>query len=140
MGGEIMATEFEMSFTGSSKNLLGAIAVLSEHNINLNTIATAKVENRFVVKFLSGSEEEVRRMLMKADLQYKDRPVLVVSMFNKPGQWLKVARALVDAGIEISASYLMGQKGDTQSFVFAVSDYEKAKRICTRIAECSVDR
>jgi hypothetical protein len=135
-----MATEFEMSFTGSSKNLLGAIAVLSEHNINLNTIATAKVENRFVVKFLSGSEEEVRRMLMKADLQYKDRPVLVVSMFNKPGQWLKVARALVDAGIEISASYLMGQKGDTQSFVFAVSDYEKAKRICTRIAECSVDR
>ena len=59
-----MATEFEMSFTGSSKNLLGAIAVLSEHNINLNTIATAKVENRFVVKFLSGSEEEVRRMLM----------------------------------------------------------------------------
>jgi hypothetical protein len=138
-GGEIMATEFEMSFTGSSKNLLGAIAVLSEHNINLNTIATAKVENRFVVKFLSGSEEEVRRMLMKADLQYKDRPVLVVSMFNKPGQWLKVARALVDAGIEISASYLMGQKGDTQSFVFAVSDYEKAKRICTRIAECSVD-
>lgn len=139
MGGEIMATEFEMSFTGSSKNLLGAIAVLSEHNINLNTIATAKVENRFVVKFLSGSEEEVRRMLMKADLQYKDRPVLVVSMFNKPGQWLKVARALVDAGIEISASYLMGQKGDTQSFVFAVSDYEKAKRICTRIAECSVD-
>ena len=139
-GGEIMATEFEMSFTGSSKNLLGAIAVLSEHNINLNTIATAKVENRFVVKFLSGSEEEVRRMLMKADLQYKDRPVLVVSMFNKPGQWLKVARALVDAGIEISASYLMGQKGDTQSFVFAVSDYEKAKRICTRIAECSVDR
>lgn len=134
-----MATEFEMSFAGSSKNLLDAIAVLSEHNINLNTLATAKVGERFVIKFLSGSEEEVRRMLMKADLHYKDRPVLVVSMFNKPGQWLKVAHALVDAGIEISASYLMSQKGDTQSYVFAVSDYEKAKKICTRIAECPIE-
>ena len=131
---------FETSFTGSSKNLLDAIAVLSEHSINLNTQATAKVGDRFVIKFLSGSEEEeVRRMLMKADLYYKDRPVLVVSMFNKPGQWLKVAHALVDAGIEILASYLMSQKGDTQSYVFAVSGYEGARKICTRIAECSVD-
>lgn len=53
---------FETSFTGSSKNLLDAIAVLSEHSINLNTLATAKVGDRFVIKFLSGSEEEVRRM------------------------------------------------------------------------------
>jgi len=134
-----MATEFEMSFTGSSKNLLDAIAVLSEHNINLNTLATAKVGDRFVIKFLSGSEEEIRRMLMKADLHYKDRSVLIVSMFNKPGQWLKVAHAIVDAGIEISASYLMSQKGDTQSYVFAVSDYEKAKKICARIAECPIE-
>jgi len=134
-----MATEFEMSFTGSSKGLLDAIAMLAEHNINLNTVATAKIDDRYFVKFLTGSEEEVRRMLMKADLQFRDRQVLVVRVFNKPGQWLRVARALVEAGIEINASYLMGQKGDTMSLVFVVSDYEKARKICSRIAECSID-
>jgi len=61
-----------------------------------------------------------------------------VEMHNKPGQWLKAARALVDSGVEISASYLLGQKGDSQTFVFAVSDYDKAKTACKQIAECSV--
>jgi hypothetical protein len=133
-----MATEFEMSFTGSSKGLLDAVAMLAEHNINLNTVATAKLEDRYVVKFLTGSEEEVRRMLMKADIQFRDRQVLVVNVFNKPGQWLRVAKTLVKEGIEINASYLLGQKGDSMSFVFVVSDYEKARKICARIAECSI--
>ena len=94
-----MAAEFEMSSKGSSKSLLGAIAMLAEHDINLNTVATAKLEDRHVVKFLAGSEEEVRNMLMKADLEFRDRQVLVVDVFNKPGQWLRIAKALVDDGI-----------------------------------------
>ena len=134
-----MATEFEMVFKGSSKGLLDAVSMLAEHSINLNTVATAKIGDQYYVKFLTGSDEEVRRMLMKADLQFRDRPVLVVRVFNKPGQWLRVAKALVDAGIEINASYLMSQKDDNMSFVFVVSDYEKARGICSRIAECSID-
>lgn len=134
-----MATEFEMSFKGSTKELLDAISILAEHNVNLNTVATAKVDDRYVVKFHTGNEEEVRRMLMKADLQFRDRQVLVVNVFNKPGQWLRVAKALVDNGVDINASYLLGQKGDSMSFVFVVSDYEVARKICTRIAECSID-
>lgn len=134
-----MATEFELVFKGSSKGLLDAVAMLAEHNINLNTVATAKIGDQYYVKFLTGSEEEVRRMLMKADLQFRDRQVLVVNVFNKPGQWLRIAKALVDNEIEINASYLLGQKGDTMSLVFVVNDYEKARKICSRMAECSID-
>ena len=129
-----MATEFEMSFTGSSKNLLNALAVLAEHDVNMDTVATAHVDDRFVVKFLSGSEEKVRTTFMKADIHFKDRPVLVIEMTNMPGQWLKVARSLVDAGIEIKASYLVGQENDRQRYVFAVDDYEKAKKAATKIS------
>jgi len=130
-----MTTEFELSITGSSKNLLDAIAILAEHNINLQTVATARVGERYVIKFLTGSEEEVRRMLMKADLNFKERQVVVVHVFNKPGQWLKAAKAIVDAGVDIQASYLLGTKGDRLSFVFAVSDYEKAKAACSKYSE-----
>lgn len=41
-------------------------------------IAAAKVEDRWVIKFLTASEEECRRTFMKADLQFKERSVLVV--------------------------------------------------------------
>lgn len=128
-----MATEFEMSFTGSSKNLLDAIAVLADHEVNMDTVATARVDDRFVIKFLTGSEEMVRRTFMKADIQFKDRQVLIIEMLNKPGQWLKVARPLVDAGVEINASYLLGQENERQRFVFAVDDWEKAKKVASKI-------
>jgi hypothetical protein len=134
-----MTTEFELSVSGSSRNLLDVISVLAEHNINLDTIATAKVDDRYVIKFLTGCEEECRRTFMKADLPFKERRVLVVDMYNKPGQWVKAARCMVNGGIELDACYLLGQESDRLRFVFVVDDYEKAKGIVGQIAECAVD-
>jgi hypothetical protein len=60
-------------------------------------------------------------------------------MFNRPGQWVKAARCMVNGGVELHACYLLGQEGDRQRFVFLVDDYEKAKSIVGQIAECAVD-
>ena len=134
-----MTTEFELSVDGSSENLLNAISLLAEHQVNLDTIATAKVDDMYVIKFLTGCEEECRRTFMKADLPFKERKVLVVEMYNKPGQWMKAARALVGAGVSVETSYLSGQEDDKLRFVFGVDDYEGAKAIIGQIAEYSVD-
>lgn len=134
-----MTTEFEMSVNGSSENLLGAFSLLAEHQVNLDTIATAKMDDTYVIKFLTGCEEECRRTFIKADLPFTERKVIVVEMLNRPGQWMKAARALVGAGVNLQTSYLSGQKGDKLRFVFGVDDYEKAKEIIAQIAEYSVD-
>jgi hypothetical protein len=134
-----MTTEFELSFNGSSQNLLDAISVLADQGINLNTIATGKVGAGYVIKFITGTEEEVRRTFIKADLPFKERKVLIVEVHNRPGQWLKAARHLVDAGIGLEASYLLGQHGDKLRFVFVVDNYEMAKKVAGQITECSMD-
>jgi len=133
-----MATEFELTMTGTTKNLLDSIAVLADHKVNLSTVATAKVGDRYVIKFLTGDEDEVRRTFMKADLPFKERKVLVVNLHNRPGEWFKVAKQFAIAGIEIEASYMLSQIGDQMRFIFLVNDFEKAKKICSQIAECSV--
>ena len=134
-----MTTEFELSVNGSSEDLLIAFNLLADHQVNLDTIATAKVDDRYVIKFLTGCEEECRRTFMKADLPFAERKVLVVEMYNKPGQWMKAARALVAAGVCLETSYLSGQEGERLRFVFGVDDYEGAKRVIGQIAEYSVD-
>ncbi|OGS41474.1 MAG: hypothetical protein A3K67_04040 [Euryarchaeota archaeon RBG_16_62_10] len=134
-----MATEFELSVAGNTKNLLDSIAVLADQKINLTTVATARVDDRYVVKFITGDDEEVRRTFMKADISFKERPVLVVNVHNRPGEWVKVARCLVNGGVEINASYLLSQNGATMRFVFVVDNHVKAKDIAKQIAECSVD-
>ena len=134
-----MTTEFELTVDGSSENLLNAFNILAEHQVNLDTIATAKVDDQYVIKFLTGCEEECRRTFMKSDLHFSERRVLVVEMFNKPGQWMKAARALVNSGVNLETSYLSGQHADKLRFVFGVDDYNKAKDIIGQIAEYSVD-
>lgn len=134
-----MTTEFELSVDGSSEDLLNAISLLAEHQVNLDTIATAKADDKYVIKFLTGCEEECRRTFMKADLPFKERKVLVVQMYNKPGQWMKAAKALLSAGVVVETSYLSGQEGDKLRFVFGVDDYDGAKAVIGQIAEYSVD-
>jgi hypothetical protein len=113
--------------------------VLSSQLVNLETVATAKVADRYVVRFLTGNEDECRGAFMKADLPFKERKVLVLDVFNRPGQWLRAARCLTDGGVELEGSYLLGQKNDRLRFVFGVSDYEKAKKIVGQITDCSLD-
>ena len=134
-----MTTEFELSVDGSSENLLIAFNLLADHQVNLDTVATAKVDDRYVIKFLTGCEEECRRTFMKADLPFNERKVLVVEMYNKPGQWMKAARALIAAGVRLETSYLSGQEGERLRFVFGVDDYNGAKQVIGQIAEYSVD-
>jgi hypothetical protein len=134
-----MATEFEISVAGPTKNLLDAIGVLSSQLVNLETVATAKVDDKYVVRFLTGNDDECRGAFMKADLPFKERKVLVLDVFNRPGQWLRAARCLTDGGVELEGSYLLGQKNDRLRFVFGVSDYERAKKIVGQITDCSLD-
>lgn len=134
-----MATEFEISVAGPTKNLLDAIGVLSGQLVNLDTVATAKVGDRFVVRFITGDDDECRAAFMKADLPFQERKVLVLDVHNRPGQWLKAARCLVDGGVELEGSYLLSQNNDRLRFVFGVSDYPKAKRVVGQITECSHD-
>lgn len=91
------------------------------------------------MKFLTGAEEEVRRTLMKADLPFKEQRVLVVGIANRPGEWVKVARHLASAGLQVEASYLLSQDAEQMRFVFAVDNYEKARKVCSEIAACSAD-
>ena len=134
-----MLTEFELSINGSSKYLLDAIALLGEHGVNIDTVATARVGDRWVIKFLTGSEEEVRRSFIKAALDFKERKVLVVEMPDRPGEWVRTARALVDKKVDIDASYLLGQKDNKLRFVFGVNDPELAHKVAKRLPEVSVE-
>jgi len=135
-----MTTEFELYIPGTTKDLLGAIEILAEHEINLDTIAARRVVgDKYVLRFVTGLEEECRRTFIKADLPFKERKVLLIELSNRPGQWLRAARHLVSEGVELEGSYLLSQSNGTMRFVFAVDDYEKAKKVACQVSNCSAD-
>ncbi len=134
-----MATEFDIYIPGSGKSLLDAISILAEQGVNLNTIATTRNGGGYNVKFLTGDEERTRQTFLKAGLPFTEKKVLVVDVFNRPGQWVRAAHHLVDAGVELQGSYLLSQNGDRLRFVFAVNNYDMAKKVAGQFTECSMD-
>ena len=116
-----------------------AIAILAEDKINLDSVSIAEAGRGYLVRFLTGSEEDVRNSLMKADLPFKENKVLMVEMPNKPGQWLRFAQALADHGVEVTHTYRVGESKDKHVYAFGVSDYQKAKSVCGPLGACSED-
>jgi hypothetical protein len=134
-----LPTEFEVRLDGPTKSLLSAIRVLAEQKINLDTVSVAKSDHGYLVRFLSGSAEDVRTAMMKADLHFRENKVLVIEIPNRPGQWLRVAQAIADDGIEISHTYRVGEENQNHVYAFGVSDYQKAKMSCGKHGVCWVD-
>ncbi len=134
-----MTTEFELTMNGSSKNLLDSIAMLADQGINLDTVATSMVDGHYVIKFIASSEEGVRETFAKANLPFKERRVVVVEVRDRPGRWLEAAHLLVDSGIGLESSYLLGRRGDTLVFVFAVDNYDRAKKVASQVTECTME-
>ena len=124
-----MNTEFKIKVGGQTKDILRITELLAEQGVNLVTVSAEKIGEDVVVRLLTSDEERCTNALMKADLEYEARPILIAEVEDKPGQWANVARKLSEAGIEIEASYLLSRNGEKMKFVFAVNDPKKGAEI-----------
>jgi len=124
-----MAMEFKITVGGRSKDILRITELLAECGVNLVTVSTEKINDSMLVRLLTADDESCTHCLMKADLHYEARPVLIVEVDDQPGQWSRIARRLADAGLEIEASYLLSRDGERMEFVFAVDDPQKGEQI-----------
>lgn len=125
----MLHTEFEVKVGSSTKNILRIADILAEGGVNLTTVSIGKYEGEAFIRLITSDCEACARTLMKADMQYKTRPVLVAEVDDRPGQWAKTAKKLADAGIEIESSYLLSQGDHKAHFVFAVDDAEKGLEV-----------
>lgn len=128
-----MQTEFEIKAGSSTKNLLQIADILAESGVNLTTVSIEKFKGEAYISLITSDSEACARALMKADMDYKTRPVLVAEVMDRPGQWARIARKLADAGLEIEASYLLSRDGERMQFVFAVDDPKKGEQIISKV-------
>lgn len=125
----MLMTEFVVKTGSSTRNLLWIAEILAESGVNLTTVSLERLQGMACIRLLTEDEEACTRALMKADLDYCTRQVLVAEVLDKPGQWAKAARRLADGGLDILSSYLLSKDGRTAQVVFAVDDPKKGEKI-----------
>jgi hypothetical protein len=128
-----LQTEFEVKVGSSTRNILHMAEILAEGGVNLTTVSIEKFEGDAYIRLLTSDSEAAARVLMKADMAYTTRPVLVAEVEDRPGRWARIAKRLADAGLEIEASYLLSRDGQRMKFVFAVNDPKKGEEVLADI-------
>jgi len=128
-----MPTEFKIIVGSYARNILHIAELLAECGVNLTTVSTERLGDDVCVRLLTSDNEACTHCLMKADLEYDARQVIIVEMEDRPGQWTEIAKRLVDAGLEIEASYLLSRDGKRMRFVFAVDDPKKGEQVLREV-------
>lgn len=123
-----MAREITVLLEDRPGTLADLGEALGKAGVNLQTIAGFGIEGRGIIKILVEDAQAALKALEGAGIKVEgDREVLVVPLEDRPGSLGTFARKLANAGINIDASYVLGDEGGRKKVVLGVSDLGKAK-------------
>lgn len=123
-----MAREITVLLEDRPGTLADLGEALGKAGVNLQTIAGFGIEGRGIIKILVEDAQAALKALEGAGIKVEgDREVLVVPLEDRPGSLGRFARKLANAGVNIDASYVLGDEGGRKKVVLGVSDLGKAK-------------
>lgn len=111
----------------------GALAeigeVLGNAGVNIETLSATAHGGQGVVHLVVDDGEEAAEVLASKGFKVEDaRPVMSATLEDRPGELGAFCRRLADAGVTISAAYVMRRSGGETELIFAVDDLEAAER------------
>lgn len=111
----------------------GALADVGEiiggAGANIVAAAAVALQGKGVVRFVVDDSEAALAALKRAGVPVEGvREVMAVTLEDRPGELGRYARNLADAGVNISALYLGGQRGGERELIVALDDRKPKNR------------
>jgi hypothetical protein len=106
-------------------NLAGA-------KVNISNICAYGMQGEANFMLTADSNAKAKKALAPLGVEIKEYDVFVVEMQNKPGELQKVAKKIVDAGINIIYLYGTTVSSRSATCVFATSDDAKAVKLINK--------
>lgn len=123
-----------LSFNMDDKpGLLSEITrLLADAKVNITAICAYAWDDTAYFDMTTDSNPKAKNALKKLAVDLEEEDVIVVEMPNKVGELDKVARAIADAGINISYMYGTTSGGKTSTGLFSTSDNNKAIKLINK--------
>lgn len=97
---------------------------LGKAGVNIEGVCGFPCEGRGIIHVLVEDAASARRALEKAGIEVKEeRPVMVLDVVDRPGEFGNICRRIADAGVNIDLIYAATKT----RIVLGVSDLEKAR-------------
>jgi len=101
--------------------------LLGSAGVNIETLCASTHDDQGVIHFVVDDGEEGAEILVSNGFKVEgSRPVLTVTIDDRPGELGRYCRKLADAGVNISAAYIAKRGGGETEIIMAVDNLEAA--------------
>jgi hypothetical protein len=101
--------------------------LLGHHGVNIETLAASSHDDRSVIHLVVDDGDETAEILASSGFKVEgSRPVLTVTLDDRPGELGRYCRRLSKSGVSISSVYLVNRNGGETELIFAVDNLEAA--------------
>jgi hypothetical protein len=101
---------------------------LGRSGVNIETLSAFTHDGRGVVQLVVDDEEDAAEALGVEGISVEgSRPVMLVTLEDRPGELGRYCRKLADAGVTISGAYLSKRGAGETELIFTVDDLEAAR-------------
>jgi hypothetical protein len=101
---------------------------LGRSEVNIETLSAFTHDGRGVVQLVVDDEEDAAEALGVEGISVEgSRPVMLVTLEDRPGELGRYCRKLADAGVTISGAYLSKRGAGETELIFTVDDLEAAR-------------
>jgi hypothetical protein len=97
--------------------------LLGAAGVNIETLCASAHDGRAVIHLVVDDGEDAGELLAQNGFKVAGaRPVMTVTLDDRPGELGRYCRRLADAGIGVSAVYVARRGGGETELIFAVDD------------------
>ncbi|MBN1124396.1 MAG: ACT domain-containing protein [Sedimentisphaerales bacterium] len=123
-------TQFSIFMVNKPGVLARVLNEFADAKINLIAITMMDSVEHGVMRLIGGSQEQIRKLLDRLNMQYSETDVLCVTLPNQAGALADVTQKLSKAHINISYAYATaGARGGKTTGVLKVADVKKAIKV-----------
>jgi len=118
-------------FTVRLDNEPGALARVAEaiaaRGVDIQGIGGGGIGDAGVAAFVTDDEAATREALAQANCQFETSDAVLADVDDSPGSLAKAARALADAGINLTGVLILQSMGDQARLAFGVDEAGRAR-------------
>lgn len=102
---------------------------LSLYGVNIKSVAAMTLSDQAVLHLIPDNVESARNALRGDNISFEENETAVVLLENRAGELTAVAAKLAEAGVNLSAVYLVGVADDLIELAIVSDDVKKAKKV-----------
>ena len=102
---------------------------LSLYGVNIKSVAAMTIGDQALLHLIPDNVESARSALRADNIPFEENETTIVLLENRSGELTAVAAKLAEAGVNLTAAYVVGVADDLIELAFAVDDVKKAKKV-----------